>query len=290
MVVNEVGKDATLRDYVRVVQRRKWIVLGAAVVLMALALAYSFVKTPLYEASAQLIYETQLNVADPLSVGGYVDPAQMQVELNSVAAAIASPELINSAGKALGRDIAATSYIVSAAPYAKSGQTDNSIVAVTAISPSARTAAAAANAYATAFVLARKTREQERVRAAEQVIQKSIESFDTATERLSAEYLTLVQRLQDLRILEETVTGNFSVIVPATVPLDPFSPRPVRNGLVGLVAGLIFGIAIALLLEQFDTPGANHGRGGRSVRHAPVGAHPQTADEADRPAANFCLG
>ena len=135
MVVNEVGKDATLRDYVRVVQRRKWIVLGAAAVLMALALAYSLVKTPLYEASAQLIYETQLNVADPLSVGGSVDPAQMQVELNSVAAAIASPELIDAAGKTLRRHIPLTSYTVSAAPYAQSGQTDNSTVVITAISP-----------------------------------------------------------------------------------------------------------------------------------------------------------
>ena len=91
------------------------------------------------------------------------------------------------------------------------------------------------------------------MKAAEQVIEGALESFDTTAERQTAEYLTLQQRLQDLQILEATVTGNFRVIVPATVPLDPFSPRMVRNGLVGLVAGLIIGIAIALLLEQFDT-------------------------------------
>lgn len=218
MGVNEEGKDATLLDFVRIVRRRKWTVIGVAVALMALALAYSFVKTPMYKASALLVYETELNVADPLATGGYVDPAQMQVELNSVASAIASPELIKSARDALGAGIPQSTYTVSAAPYSQTGQTNSSTVAITAVSPSAKTAALASNAYATAFTIARKTREQERVQAAEQVIRKTLESFDTTAERLTAEYLTLVQRLQDLTILEATVTGNFTVLVPAAVP------------------------------------------------------------------------
>ena len=242
-----------MRDYVRVVRRRKWIVFGVAVTLMALALAYSYAKTPMFEASAQLVYEGQLNVADPLSTGGNIDPAQMQVELNSVASALASPELIDSAKSELGLGIAASTYTVSAAPDAQSGQTDISTVSVTAISPNAKTAALVANAYAAAFTAARRAREQERVRIAEQVIQRTLDSFSTASERLSADYVTLQQRLQDLQILEATVTGNFRVLVPATVPGEPFSPRPVRNGLMGLVAGLVLGIVVALSLEQFDT-------------------------------------
>ena len=253
MAVNEDGQDATLRDYVRVVRRRKWIVFGVAVALTALALAYSYAKTPMYKASAQLIYEGQVNVADPLSTGGNIDPAQMQVELNSVASAIASPELIASARADLGPGIAASPYAVTAAPDAQSGQTNISTVSITAVSPSAKTAALAAQAYATAFTAARKARQQERVRVAEQVIQRELDSFDTAAERLSADYVTLKARLQDLQILEATVGGNFRVLVPATVPTVPFSPRPVRNGLMGLVAGLIIGIGIVLLLEQFDT-------------------------------------
>jgi len=41
--------------------------------------------------------------------------------------------------------------------------------------------------------------------------------------------------------------------VPATAPSKPYTPQPVRNGLVGLVAGVIIGIGAVLLLEQFDT-------------------------------------
>ena len=250
-MAREEGRDATLRDYVRVIQRRKWVVVGFAVVLTALALAYSYTRTPMYEASARLMYESQLNVADPLSTGGYVDPSQMQVQLNSVASSIASPDLIASAKAALGP--ATATFTVSAAPDTQTGQTDASTVSIKAVSSDPKTAARAANAYAKAFTDGRKAKEQERVRAAEQVIQKQLDSFDSATSKQSADYLTLKQRLQDLQILEATVNGNFSIVIPATTPTEPFSPRPMRDAAIGLVAGLILGIAFVLLLDQFDT-------------------------------------
>jgi Mrp family chromosome partitioning ATPase len=126
-------------------------------------------------------------------------------------------------------------------------------VAITAVSWSAATAARVATAYASAFAELRKTEQQDQVRQAEAVVQGQLDSFTTATSRQSAEYFTLLQRLQDLQILEATVTGNFRVLVPATRPTSPFSPDPARNLAMGLVAGLVFGIGLALVLEQFDT-------------------------------------
>jgi polysaccharide biosynthesis transport protein len=248
VVVNEEGRDATLRDYVRVVLRRKWLVLVVALGVTALVFGYSFTKTPMYKASSQLIYESQLNVADPLSTGSYVDPTEMQVELTSVASAITSPDLVASAKARLGRS---STYTVSAAPTSQSSTSSTGTVAVTAVSPSARTAARAANAYATAFVASRRASEQAQVRAAEQVVQSKLDSY-TAAEHTSADYLTQRQRLQDLQILEATVTGNFRVLAPAAVPSDPFSPRPKRDGAMGLVGGLILGVGLVLLLDQFD--------------------------------------
>lgn len=250
--MDRTKEDPTLRDYSRGVWRRKGIVVAMAVVMTALALAYSFHKTPLYEASAQLIYEAQLNVADPLSSGS-VDTATQQLEIANVASVIASPDLIRSANGELAAGDTARGFTVSSAPDAQSGQTVGSTVSIKAASPSAETAARAANAYAGAFAASRKTLEQARVRQAEQVIQTRIDSFDGAAARQTAEYLTLQQRLQDLQILEATVTGNFRVLIPATVPDKPFTPKPVRNGLMGFVAGLVLGTGLALLIEQFDT-------------------------------------
>lgn len=245
--MDEGAQDATLRDYARVVWRRKWIVIGVAVLLTGLALAYSFAKTPLYMASSQLIYENQLNVSDPLASNGSIDSTSLQLELGSVASIIASPDLVGSARAILGKT--AAGVVLSAAPDGTSGNT----VSITAISPSAQTAARAANAYAQAFTAFRKERELARVRQAEQIIQGRLDSFQSPAARQSADYLTLQQRLQDLQILEATVTGNFRILAPATVPSKPYTPKPVRNGLAGLVAGVILGIGVVLLLEQFDT-------------------------------------
>jgi len=257
--MQEQGQDATLRDYARIVWRKKWLVLGAAVALMTLALAYSSVKTPLYSASSRLIYQSQLNVADPLGSGRSLDSTLMQIELSSVDNEIASPELAQSVETALSSNGALGGYSVSAAPDATtSGQTGGNTVSITAVSPSAQTAARVANAYAAAFTTARKASAQEQVQQAERVIQSKLDSFVSATSRLSADYVTLMQRLRDLQILEATVTGNFRVLVPATVPNAPFTPKPVRNGLMGLVAGLIIGVGLAFLLEQFDTRVRSH--------------------------------
>jgi len=258
VVVNADEQGGTLSDYARVVWRRKWIVLVVAVALTALAVAYAHTKTPMYQASAQLIYESQLDVSDPSSGAFYIDPTQLSVQLNSVASEIASPDLAVNVKTLLGSGKAVSSYSVSAAPDATSDQTSSgsvggNTVSITAVSPSGDTAARVANAYAQAFTAARKASQQASVRQAEQVIKSQLGSYTSTTARKSFDYVTLRQRLQDLEILEATVNGNFRVLVPATVPSAPFSPKPVHNGVEGLAAGLVVGIGFVLLLAQFDT-------------------------------------
>jgi len=250
------GHDPTLSDYVRAVWQRKWIVIVLTAAVTALAVGYSFVKTPLFEASAQLLYENQLNVADPLSTS-YVDSTQRQTELANVASVIASPDLVRSAQGSLPQAAAVSGFSVDTVSDTKSssstGQSDVSTVSIRAVSPSAEIAARVANAYAQAFTAYRKAREQARVRQAEQVVRNSMDTFTSEASRRTAEYLTLEQRLQDLQILEATATGNFTILAPATRPDAPFTPRPFRNGLMGLAAGLVLGIVIALTVAQFDT-------------------------------------
>ena len=50
-------RELTLRDYGRVVWRRKWIVVAAVVTALAGALAMSFLQDPIYEAEAQMLVE-----------------------------------------------------------------------------------------------------------------------------------------------------------------------------------------------------------------------------------------
>ena len=245
--------DVTLRDYANVVWRRKWIVIGVTVALVALALAYSFMKTPMYKATATLIYQSPVDVSAPLSAPSYVDPTTLATELNAVASVIASPVLVTSARRAMSPADIAVGYSVSAAPAAAASGTSASTVLITAQSPTAGTAARAANAYAAAFTAFRKSQEQAQVRQAEQVVQSKLSTFKGPTALASTAYVTLLQDLQGLQILESTLTGDFRILVPATPPAKPFSPKPARNGAMGLAGGLVIGIGIVLLLEQFDT-------------------------------------
>ena len=187
-----------------------------------------------------------------LSSSNGADASQRQMELFNVASVVASPELAADARAIIG-DGATESYTVEAVPDDASGQGLSSTVTITAVSGSPDTAARAANAYATAFVAYRKAREENRVSLAEEIIQDRLNAFDTPESRRTIEYLGLQERLQELQILKATVSGDFRVLVPASTPSAPFSPQPLRNGLMGLVAGLVFGAVLALAVAQFDT-------------------------------------
>jgi uncharacterized protein involved in exopolysaccharide biosynthesis len=66
---------ASLRDYLGVVRRRKWIVLQAVVLVPIAALLYTMRGEPLYQASAEVLLNRQ-NLA--LTLTGTADPVASQ--------------------------------------------------------------------------------------------------------------------------------------------------------------------------------------------------------------------
>ena len=66
---------ATLRDYLGVVRRRKWIILQAVVLVPAAAVAFSLQQEAQYEATAEVLLSRQ-NLASALT--GTPDPAAYQ--------------------------------------------------------------------------------------------------------------------------------------------------------------------------------------------------------------------
>ena len=53
----DAGRDLTLRDYGRVVRRRKWIVVIAVGTALLGALVMTLLQDPIYEAEAQMLVE-----------------------------------------------------------------------------------------------------------------------------------------------------------------------------------------------------------------------------------------
>jgi len=76
-----------------------------------------------------------------------------------------------------------------------------------------------------------------------------LERDRTADEKILA---MLGGRLEEARIREAGLLGQVTIVDPATVPLSPVSPRPVRDTALGLLAGLLVGLAVALLRSRLD--------------------------------------
>src|SRR5688500_1080192 len=52
-------RELTLRDYVRVIARRKWLVVVTVVVTVCAALAVSSLQDPVYQAESQMLVRTR---------------------------------------------------------------------------------------------------------------------------------------------------------------------------------------------------------------------------------------
>jgi receptor protein-tyrosine kinase len=129
----------------------------------------------------------------------------------------------------------------------------NAVVDINANSSAPKVAQVAANAYATSFIAWRKQTQLGQINGALAALQTQMAAFKTAVAQQSSSYLLLAQSAQVLEIRKATATGDFSVVVPASLPTSPYAPRPLRSAILGLGVGLFVAIGLVFLIEQFDT-------------------------------------
>jgi Mrp family chromosome partitioning ATPase/capsular polysaccharide biosynthesis protein len=251
----------SLRDYLGVLWRHKWIIVLVLVVASVAAYANAARQTRVYEATVLLIYERPLDVSNPLSAGmNWIDPTQQDLDVKSVRAVIQDPSLAERVRAALGDAVLgqASFSIEGAAGQTDSNSDTTNLATITGTSSDPQQAARIANAYATAFIAYRREAQQEQVRRAETIIKSKLRGYGSPATHMTSEYVLLRQRLQDLQILEATVTGDFRVVAPAQVPTAPIAPRPFRSAVLGFGVGLFAGIGLAFVLEQFNTRVADY--------------------------------
>jgi Mrp family chromosome partitioning ATPase/capsular polysaccharide biosynthesis protein len=261
----------TARDYLDVVWRRKWLIFGIAAAATLLAWASAARQTPIYQASTTLMYETLIDMSNPASsVSGSVDSMQVARELEGVDTVVRSADIRDRVAQEMSAEgVPASSYSVSAAAgeSISSGSTSVAIVSVTG--PDPKVTALLANAYAKAFIDWRRERQVERIRAAAAVIQGRLRGYRSPALRNSSDYILLRQRLEDLEILQATVTGDFRIVAMAETPSSPIAPQPLRSAVLGFGVGLLAAIGLAFLLEQFDTRLSDY-REAAELLHMPV--------------------
>jgi capsular polysaccharide biosynthesis protein len=81
-----------------------------------------------------------------------------------------------------------------------------------------------------------------------------VDYMDASPERAQQVANTLGEVFSE-RVSEVSPVGDATTVVvwdPAALPGEPVSPDPGRNGLLGLVLGLMLGLGIALVMEYLD--------------------------------------
>ena len=240
----EVAHDQILRDVLRLLRRQKWVIVGTMLIALAASVTYSLVKTKEYEATAQLQFVDQSQylstIGSATSFSGQT-PAQTAAQ---GAERVTSAEVVSAVAQDVNSDLS-ESEIKDSVETAV--DPDSSLVSLTVTAKSATLATDLANAFAneTKNVLTERQRSQ-LLRQAKSLSQ-GVKSLDDS----SIEKQISLQNAAKLRSVAQ-VSTPVEIASPATEPDNPSSPRPVRDGILALALGLIFGIILALLRDSLD--------------------------------------
>jgi succinoglycan biosynthesis transport protein ExoP len=244
------GHAATLRDYLHVLHRRKWILLQAVVLVPAAAVAFSLHQQKLYQASAQVLLSTQ-NLAAQLTgtqqVGVQVQPdriAQTQADVARVPV-VAARALRRAPGSGLTpQGLLADSSVSTSA--------NSDILTFKVVNHHPALARRLVNAYAFAYTRYRRHLDTTAIRTALLNVDGRINRLAAAGGKHSALYSSLVDRQQTLATMSALQTSNATVVQDADKTALT-QPKTTRNGILGLFLGIVLGIGLAFLWEALDT-------------------------------------
>lgn len=238
--------DASGRSYVTpferalLIARRNWLLLLVCfLVVPAAALAYSLAQTPEYTASASLLFtEKDASQRDPERAAA-TNLALVSLDQVAVRTAQKLGDEIDVAGSALSEKVS-----VSAA-----GESD--LVKVEATDPDPDLAATIANEFARQFIAFRRDANRAKVQRALGLIEARLDELPQ-DQLDSPEAGVLEDQQRDLAVRATLQTGEAQLVQPAVAPDSPSSPKTTRNVALGILLGLVLGISLALLRDQFD--------------------------------------
>lgn len=252
-VMNE-EREMTLRDYGRVVWRRKWIVAAAVVTALLGAVGMSLLQDPIYSAEAQMLVQPRSGEA-VFQQDSNLAVANLERAIQTEIRVLEGQQVRQRVQDDLGLDELPPEVSASSV-----GSTD--VVAVTVRSGDPRTAQVLADAYVEAYISTRREQAVDNLALAGQELQGAvdglqaqIDAMDAASpqrQTLIAQQATFNERLDQLQIDSALTTGGASVVQSADLPTDPVEPRPVRTAMLAAVVGLLLGLGAAFLVDYLD--------------------------------------
>jgi capsular exopolysaccharide synthesis family protein len=259
----ETTSESTLRDYIRVLLRRKWLIIVAVAVAVGVAVALSLVSTKIYSAQAQILAESQGAIFTP---DGQVvsDPTSIATQVEVIKS---RPVAIEVAKRLAGR-----SQLVTAVRVGTQGTTK--VININVDSSDPVVARDGATTYAKVYIEQRRTAAVDNIQETGRVLlqraqqaKAQLDDLDnkiakaspaeaqglrTQRDTIATQYTLYQQRYDQSGVDAPLTRGGVQLLQEAVTPTKPITPKPVRNGLLALALGLLVGCGAALLFEYLD--------------------------------------
>lgn len=238
-------EDAAAKRLVRRVLQQWTLIVACAVVAALAAYGASASRTKQYEATAKVKLESfdllGAFLSDQLQISD-VDPERQSA---TNAELLQLPRVRAQTAEELGGRITtgelAKQTTVTASP-------DTDIVSIVVRNPDPLLAAQAANGTVRSFVAIREQATREQLNRAKSKVRAQIKSLPEG----SANRAQLEQRLEQIGSAGSLATSGVDPVQAASPPRAAVAPRPKRDAILGLIAGGLLGLGIALLRARLD--------------------------------------
>jgi capsular exopolysaccharide synthesis family protein len=250
-----------LRDYAAVLKRRALLIAAVVLLFTGAAALYTFTRVPVYTGLSEVLVL-------PASSTTQYRPDQL-VSLDTEARLVRSAQVADIALETLGWpvDIA---YLLKRTSVQTTP--DTLVLDISYTSKNPELAASGADAFANAYL----TYKQQRAEAADLAIRQGIQEQINRLQRQQAQLDAELDQLtpgstehQDAQNERDAVSGQIAVftsqlasvppvadagevILPASPPTDPSSPKHPVNLAMGLFFGIFIGVVLAFVRDRLD--------------------------------------
>jgi receptor protein-tyrosine kinase len=238
-------RHAQLTDierFLRTLRRRKLAILLAFVGVTAAALALSLSKEKQYTASSTLLFRdpaidrTLFRTIPPPSV-------ETNIESDTNTRLVKLPAVAQRTARRIGGGVT-PALVFSKVSAAQQGQAQ--LVSVIATDTNPVFAATLANTFAAEYIKWRRQADRQVIKRAQTEIRSQLSRIEDPNRR------HLIASIQNLGVIAALQNGKAELVQTAKPPTSPSSPKPVRDGILGAMMGLILGVSLAFLLDRID--------------------------------------
>jgi polysaccharide biosynthesis transport protein len=241
------NRPATLADYLAILRRRKWIIIGVPLMAALVAYAVSTTQASQYKAKTEVLFHVSSIPAEiaNLNTDSLTDPKYLPTQ----ASIARSPELAQRVVAAAGvPGVSAEQFLSESSADARA---DVNILDLSASYSNASDAMLLANAYAEEFTRYKAELDTEPINDQLEIYTARIDSLRARGQTETLAYQNLVQKKLDLETFGAELAHNSSVLQRADGAAK-VRPLPRRNAIIGGLLGGFLALGLAFLAEALD--------------------------------------